>query len=171
MSYASQGRKNYFPLYPNPLDWDNPASYMHNDDADEVVRWLWVGECLYPTWTSASAKYLDMTWNECIEKIASKANKKLGFLPRNIMTRDQSLKERAYTTIVRPTVDYCSTVSDPYNNTYSNTLEKVQICRWVTGRFHNMCSPNVMIQDLGWRDLNQCRAESNVCCIKSYKVL
>ena len=62
------------------------------------------------------AKYLgititkDMTWNEHIGKTASKANKKLGFLRWNIKTKDQSLKEKAYKTIVRPTMEYCSTV-------------------------------------------------------------
>ena len=48
----------------------------------------------------ASAKYLsitmmnDMTRNEHIGKTASKANKKLGFLCRNIETRDQSLRKK-----------------------------------------------------------------------------
>ena len=124
----------------------------------------------------ASAKYLgitmtnDMTWNEHIGKTASKANKKLGFLRRNIKTRDQSLKEKAYKTIVRPTMEYCSTVWDPYYETHSDTLEKVQrrAARWVTGRFHNMSSPSAMIQDLGWRDLNQRRANSRLCML--YKI-
>ena len=124
----------------------------------------------------ASAKYLgitmtnDMTWNEHIGKTASKANKKLGFLRRNIKTRDQSLKEKAYKTIVRPTMEYCSTVWDPYYETHSDTLEKVQrrAARWVTGRFHNMSSPSAMIQDLGWRDLNQRRADSRLCML--YKI-
>ena len=101
----------------------------------------------------ASAKYLgitmtnDMTWNEHIGKTASKANKKLGFLRRNIKTRDQSLKEKAYKTIVRPTMEYCSTVWDPYYEMHSDTLEKVQrrAARWVTGRYHNMSSLSAMI--------------------------
>ena len=48
----------------------------------------------------ASAKYLgitmtnNMTWNEHIGKTASKANKELGFLRRNIKTRDLSLKKK-----------------------------------------------------------------------------
>ena len=106
------------------------------------------------TWAFTITK--DMTWNEHIGKTASKANKKLGFLCQNIKTRDQSLKEKAYKTMVRPTMEYCSTVCDPYKKTHSDTLEKVQRCaaRWVMGRFHNMSSPSAMMQDLGWRDLN-----------------
>ena len=48
-----------------------------------------------------SAKYLgvtisnDMNWQKHIDKTSSKANSKLGFLRRNIKTRDQALKEKA----------------------------------------------------------------------------
>ena len=108
-----------------------------------------------------------MMWNEHIGKTSSKANKKLGFLCRNIKTMAQSLKEKAYKTIVRPTMEYYSTVWDPYYETHSDTLEKVQrrAARWVTGRFHNMSSPSAMIQDLGWRDLNQRTADSRLCML------
>ena len=112
------------------------------------------------------------TWRgmNTLERQASRANKKLGFLRRNIKTRDQSLKEKAYKTIVRPTMEYCSTVWDPYYETHSNTLEKVhrRPARWVTGRFHNMSSPSTMIQELGWWDLNQHRADSRLCML--YKI-
>ena len=67
-------------------------------------------------------------------------------------------------------MEYCLTVWDPYNKTHSDTLEKVQrrAARWVTGRFHNMSSPSAMIQDMGWRDLNQRRADSRLCML--YKI-
>ena len=122
-----------------------------------------------------SAKYLgntmtnDMTWNEHIWKTASEVNKNLGFLHRNINPRDQSLKEKAYKTVVRPThtMEYCSMVWESYYETHSDTLEKVEkrVARWVTGRFHNMSSPSAMIQDLGWRNLNQHRADSRLCIL------
>ena len=67
-------------------------------------------------------------------------------------------------------MEYCSTVWDPYYEMHSDTLEKVErrAARWVTGRFHNMSSPSAMIQDLGWRDLNQRRADSRLCML--YKI-
>ena len=67
-------------------------------------------------------------------------------------------------------MEYCSTVWDSYNKTHSDTLEKVQrrAATWVTGRFHNMSSPSAMIQDMGWRDLNQRRADSRLCML--YKI-
>ena len=123
-----------------------------------------------------SAKYLgitisnDMSWNKHIDQTSSKANRKLGFLRRNIKTRDQALKEKAYNTIVGPTVEYCSTVWDPYYKTQADTIEKVQrrAARWVTGRFHNTSHVSDMLQHLGWRDLNQRSVDSRLCML--YKI-
>jgi hypothetical protein len=123
-----------------------------------------------------SAKYLgvtisnDMNWQKHIDKTSAKANSKLGFLRRNIKTRDQALKEKAYQTIVRPTLEYCSTVWDPHTKTQSETIEKVQrrAARWVTGRYHNTSSVSNMLQDLGWRDLSQRRVDNRLCML--YKV-
>ncbi len=124
-----------------------------------------------------SAKYLgvtilnDMTWNNHIDSTAAKANKKLGFLKRNIKVKDSTLKEKAYKAIVRPTVEYCATVWDPHYKTQAATVEKVQrrAARWVTGRFHNMSSVSDMLSDLGWRDLNQRRVDSRLCM--AYKIV
>ena len=104
-----------------------------------------------------SAKYLGITisnhmsWNNHIESTAAKANRKLGFLKRNIKVKDRDLKEKAYKAIVRPTTEYCATVWDPYYLNQATTLEKVQrwAARWVTGRFHNTSSVSSMLNDLG----------------------
>ena len=123
-----------------------------------------------------SAKYLgitisnDLNWQEHIDKISAKANSKLGFLRRNIKTRNQALKEKAYKAIVRPTLEYCSTVWDPYTKTQSDTLEKVQrrAARWVTDRYHNTSSVSDMMRQLKWRDLNQRRVDQRLCML--YKI-
>ena len=124
-----------------------------------------------------SAKHLgvtisnDMTWNNHIDSTAAKANKKLGFLKRNIKVKDSALKEKTYKAIVRPTVEYCATVWDPHYKTQAATVEKVQrrAARWVTGRFHNMSSVSDMLSDLGWRDLNQRRVNGRLCM--AYKIV
>ena len=59
-----------------------------------------------------SAKHLcvtisnDMTWNNHIDSTAAKANKKLGFLKRNIKVKESTLKKKAYKAIDCPTVEY-----------------------------------------------------------------
>ena len=120
-----------------------------------------------------SAKYLgvtisdDMTWNRHVESTASKANGRLGFLKRNLKVRDPRLRESAYKAIVRPTLEYCSSVWDPHTHQQAHRLEMVQrrAARWVTGRYHNTSSVTSMIQDLGWRDLAQRRADARLCML------
>lgn len=118
----------------------------------------------------SSAKYLgvtisdDMSWNRHIDQTCAKANKKLGFLKRNLKVKDSALKEKAYTTMVRPTLEYCSTVWDPHTKQQAASLEMVQrrAARWVTGRYHNTSSVTDMLQGLGWRDLAQRRTDSRL---------
>ena len=124
-----------------------------------------------------SAKYLGVTisenmmWGKHIDNTAAKANKKLGFLKRNLKVKDSSLKEKAYKAIVRPTVEYCATVWDPHQKNHSNTIEKIQrrAARWATGRFDNTSSVTDMLTDLGWRDLSQRRVDSRLCM--AYKIV
>ena len=49
-------------------------------------------------------------WNKYTDNIISKANNKLGFLKRNLKVKDTNLKESGYKAIVRPTLEYYSTV-------------------------------------------------------------
>ena len=124
-----------------------------------------------------SAKYLgitisdDLSWNQHIEKTASKANSKLGFLKRNIKVKDRTLKEKAYKTIVRPTVEYCATIWDPHTKVQATNVEKVQrrAARWVTGRFHNTSSVSDMLINLGWRSLQQRRVDMRLAV--AYKIV
>ena len=86
-----------------------------------------------------SVKYLriylsdDLRWNEHVNNMSNKANKTLGFLKRNLRHCPPKSKELAYKTLVRPTLEYCSTVWDPYTAKNINTVEMVQrrAARWV----------------------------------------
>jgi hypothetical protein len=117
-----------------------------------------------------AAKYLgvtissDMSWNLHIDKTCAKANQKLGFLKRNLKVKNGDLKAKAYKTMVRPLLEYCSTVWDPHTQKQSRCLEMVQrrSARWVTGRYHNTSSVTDMLSDLEWRDLAQQRVDSRL---------
>ena len=91
-----------------------------------------------------SARYLgvsiskDLTWNTHINEIVTKANQTLGLVKRNVKTKNQSVKELAYKTSVRPK-EYISTVWSPYTCTKKNIdqIEMVQrrAARWVTNSY------------------------------------
>ena len=67
-----------------------------------------------------TAKYLGVTlskelsWNEHINSVTAKSNRTLGFVERNVKTKNEKVKELAYKTLVRPQVEYASPVWPPY---------------------------------------------------------
>ena len=68
----------------------------------------------------------DLTWRDQINKVCSKGNKQLGFLRRNLQINNTKVKETAYTGLVRPALEYCSTIWDPHHHKYIDQLQKVQ---------------------------------------------
>ena len=69
-----------------------------------------------------------MTWKPHIDQVTAKANKVLGFLRRNLKNCPQSPKELAYTSLVRPKLEYCASIWDPYRQSKINQLENTQHC-------------------------------------------
>ena len=55
----------------------------------------------------------DLKWNLHIGNMTSKGNKTLGFLTKNLRVRSKDLKEKACIAILRPKLEYCSTIWDP----------------------------------------------------------
>ena len=117
-----------------------------------------------------SAKYLgvtiseDLKWSEHINNITKKANQTLGFLKRNIRVHNKDLKSTAYKTLVRPQLEYASTVWSPHTDLDINKLDSVQrrAARWVTRDYQYTSSVSSMLQDLNWRTLDQRRIDSRL---------
>ena len=84
----------------------------------------------------------DLRWNTHINNITNKANSTLAVLKRNVRVPSKTIKAAAYKALVRPHVEYCSTVWDPPTNNLSNKLEMVQrrSARWVCNSY--MLGPN-----------------------------
>ena len=99
-----------------------------------------------------TAKYLgvsitsDMRWNQHISNICKKANNTLSFLRRNLNIRDTKIKEKAYQSLVRPTLIYACTTWDPYLKDDKHWIEMVQrrAARYVSNRFHYTSSVSSM---------------------------
>jgi hypothetical protein len=104
-----------------------------------------------------SAKYLgctissDLKWGIHINTICSKANNTISFLKRNINISNKSIKEKVYVSLVRPTLEYASSVWDPYQQ---NDIHR---WRWFKEGLHDMLlidtttsSVSSMIEQLEW---------------------
>ena len=68
----------------------------------------------------------DLTWHKQVNKVSAKGNRVLGFIKRNIVTSNQNIKEVAYKSLVRPTLEYSSTVWSPHQKELNNKVEMVQ---------------------------------------------
>ena len=68
----------------------------------------------------------DLTLAKHITPTANSANKMIGFIKRNFWNCKPSVKDIAYKTLVRPTLEYGSSIWDPYRKTYKDHLEKVE---------------------------------------------
>ena len=112
-----------------------------------------------------SAKYLgvrltsDMKWTQHINNICAKANSTIGFLKRNININNRDIKEKAYKSLVRPTVEYASAAWNPHQKTDVQKIEMVQrrAARFVQNRYHNTSSVTEMLEQLEWQTLEERR--------------
>ena len=99
-----------------------------------------------------------------------KANQTLGFLKRNIRVHNKDLKSVANKTLVRPQLEYASTVWYPHTTTDINKVEAVQrrAARWAIRDYRYTSSVTAMLKDLNWRPLDQRPIDSRLVMI--YKV-
>ena len=162
--------------------WENHWSMNFNPDKCELLRITRKRTVIEQQYTLHgkvikevnTAKYLgvhisgDLKWNHHIGKITSKANRTLGFVKRNLRVKSCTLRERAYLSLVRPQLEYCSSIWDPrkgVENNGSHRIEMVQrrAARWVMSNFDPKASVTDMLDSLGWRSLEQRRVDSRLC--------
>ncbi|XP_072178807.1 uncharacterized protein [Diadema setosum] len=123
-----------------------------------------------------SVKYLgvtitsDLKWTQHINNTVSKANIVLAFLRRNLRIKSSDIKATAYKTLVRPIVEYASTVCDPSSKNLIHKVEMVQrrAARFTLNRYHNTSSVTKMLQELDWTTLEQRRENDRL--IMMYKI-
>ena len=112
----------------------------------------------------------DLSWSPHIDNTTKKANQTLGFLKRNIRVHIKDLKSVAYKTLVRPQLEYASTVWYPYQDKDINKVEAVQrrAAKWAIRDYKYTSSVTAMLKDLNWRPLDQRRIDSRL--LMMYKV-
>ena len=68
-----------------------------------------------------------LSWAEYISNTVSKANKILGLLCQNLNSFSPFVKETAYKTLVRPKLEYCSSIWDPTTRSMRISLNQFNI--------------------------------------------
>ena len=108
-----------------------------------------------------------LNWAEHINSISAKANRVLGLLRRNLYSCSRKVKEAAYKTLVRPKLEYCSSIWDPYHQEYTNKLEAVQrrAARFVCKEQRRKSSVSSMIAELKWPSLEERRTRARLILV------
>ena len=117
-----------------------------------------------------SASYLGITvisklkWSEHISSISSKASQSLGLIKRNLWNCPRKVRETAYTSIVRPKLEYASASWDPHYKKDISTLERVQrkAARFCLQNFSKTASVTDMLSDLKWDTLETRRKKKQI---------
>ena len=117
-----------------------------------------------------TAKYLGihidstLKWNTHINKTAQRANTTSAFLHRNIRTCPRKIKHLAYTTLVRPILEYASIIWDPRTDSNTLKLETVQrrSARRIMQNYNRHASVTTMLQHLDLPTLQQRRRHSKI---------
>ena len=126
---------------------------------------------------ASSTKYLGvdihsgLQWNNHINTIANKASRTLGFIKRNVKTLFQGTRELAYKSLVRPTIEYASSVWSPEQKELKYVVERVQrrAARYVSRRYGWTDSVTDMLDKLSWETLEQRRKKARV--VMMYRII
>ncbi|XP_071477587.1 uncharacterized protein [Diadema antillarum] len=112
----------------------------------------------------------DFNWIKHVENVCQKANHTLAFLRRNLHLNSPKLKTTAYRTLVRPLVEYASSVWDPSTARNISKIEMIQrrAARYTLNRYRNTSSVSSMLQELGWTSLQQ--RHSVIIIVMFYKI-
>jgi len=115
--------------------------------------------------------YNELSWSSHVRSIHNHANSTLGFLRRNLRRCSAKVKETAYITLVRFTMEYAAAVWDPHLARDCDLLEKIQqrSARFVKGDHRTTSSVTQMLHDLIWRDLSDRRRDLRLALL--YKVV
>ena len=134
--------------------WEKQWSMEFNATKCHTLRFTRKTKPLTPTY--------EIHWEPHCTSVANKSNGTRMFLQRNLSNTPRQIKIQCYVTLVRPILEYASTVWDPHTQTSINRLEMVQrrYARFVHGDYSRTSSVTPMLADLGWEPLAERRAKA-----------
>ena len=136
--------------------------HIHHGNSTKSYFYQICGEFLSPV---TNEKYLgvhitqDLNWSLHIDRVATKASQKLGFIRHNLRGAPAQCKQLAYIALVRSGMEYASTIWHPHTNVHSNKLEKNQrrAARWATSQYSHRTSVTSLMDQLKWQPLEDRR--------------
>ena len=124
------------------------------------------------------AQYLGITIHKSLEfgshirETVAKANKRLGFLKRNLKRTPTAVKKMAYNSLIRSGLEYGSVIWDPHLASQTKAVEAVQnrAIRWMMGFGpRQRCSISKLRAELELRTLEERRCQQRLTLL--YKMV
>ena len=111
-----------------------------------------------------------LNWSEHVNSVYFKATRALNFITRNLSICDTKHKSLAYTSIVRPHLEYAAASWDPYQKNHIALLNKVpnRAARFCFNDYGYTSSVSGLIKQLGWTSL-EVRSTSRLA--ELYKII
>ena len=130
----------------------------------------------HPLEVTQEATYLgvtvskDLRWGTQVKNTLTASNRALGFLRRNLKTRSNKIRERAYKALVRPRLEYATSAWDPYTAAHISSLEAVQrrAARWITNRYRQTSSVSEILEGLRLESLEERRRQRRLHTLWKY---
>ena len=121
-----------------------PSNFTYTANFDALTRVL---ECDYLGVTCTET----LCWGAHCSEIAAKANKSLGLVRGSLKPWSVEVKERAYMTLVRPTLENASSSWNPYTGTDIKRLEQIQknLALFVCNDYNIATSTSSHVKSLG----------------------
>ena len=136
----------------------SPVTTMYNmlgEELEVVVHYPYLGIELDS----------NLSWNSHVNNITEKATNVLNFVRRSLYSCPEKTKAKAYTTIVRPVLEYASTVWDPHQANHIEKIEAIQsrAARFVRRDYDRHSSVSGMLKELNWPTLKERRYIARTC--------
>ena len=112
-----------------------------------------------------------MSWASHINAIVHRTSRTLNFIKWNLYMCTNEVKETAYLTLIRPHLEYASSVWNPHQLYLIYGIEKIQrrAARWTLSDFNRYSSVSNMLAQLQWSSLEKQHSDSRLCMF--YRIL
>ena len=109
----------------------------------------------------------DLRWHRRVDNVCLKASRTLNFIRRNVYHCSPEAKHLAYTSLIRPQLEYAVAAWDPYTARDTAQLEKVQrrAARFAKKDFRRTTSATQLLSDLSWNQLADRRGSARLCML------
>lgn len=132
----------------------NPQLLLNNTLLEYTNEYKYLGLLLTPT----------LSWRAHINSVVSAANRSLGYIRRNFNSAPSNLKRLLYVTLIRPKLDYASSIWNPSQITLSNLIEAIQsrAVRFIMSDYSRSSSVSLMKTNLNLPSLSSRRKISRL---------